>query len=488
MISISVDVSQAKAFLEKGRRGAGEQVRSLSLWAQRFVKEGFEGLLEMELSLVLERDVDAGIANTRNGYRCRTLALAGLGDLPLRIPRDRRSHYPSAFLPFRKRRTQEFEAMAAEMFLAGLSTRDVSRVVEKHFGSRFDSKEVSRMVAPTSEELDAFRRRDLSATTYRFLYLDGAYFAVRRGKTVERLPFLAVIGVRTDDEKMEVLAIEMGDREQKSVWSELFQDLIRRGLDPEAIELGIMDGLAGLESAFCAAFPNARTQRCQVHAKRNAIKQVSKKDRDAFRKDLDAVFYAKTEAKARKPFVALGSNWKSQYPTAVEVIARDLDSLLRFFGWEERYWPSLRTTNPIERVNKEFKRRTKAMEITGGENTTYRLRAYVALTMNLNRGKYALSTLKHFYTLKAALPASLAELDVEDSSRAGEFDVLGHIGDGFALRSTTNQRPSKRSAHAPSSGDAHSSEHRCYCHPIADLSRWTKSCPADAVTRPTTLW
>jgi transposase-like protein len=211
-----------------------------------------------------------------------------------------------------------------------------------------------------------------------------------------------VIGVRADDEKMEVLSIEMGDREQKTLWAELFQDLARRGLDLGAVELGIMDGLSGLEAAFQAAFPKARTQRCQVHAKRNAIKRVSKKDRDAFRKDLDAVFYAKTRAVARQAFSALESNWKTKYPTAVGVIERDLDSLLRFYDWEDRYWASLRTTNPIERVNKEFKRRTKAMEITGGETTTYRLLAYVALTMNLSWRKYALSAPKNFYTLKAA--------------------------------------------------------------------------------------
>ncbi len=98
----------------------------------------------------------------------------------------------------------------------------------------------------------------------------------------------------------------------------------------------------------------------------------------------------------------LVAKWKPKYPGAVGVIERDLDSLLRFFAWEARYWASLRTTNPIERVNKEFKRRTKAMEITGGESTTHRLLAYVALTMNLSWRKYALSAPKNFYTLKAA--------------------------------------------------------------------------------------
>jgi transposase-like protein len=398
VISISVDVSQAKAFLARGRGEGGEQARALVAWARRFVKDGIESLLRAELTILLERDE----GNTRNGYRSRTLALSGIGDVALRVPRDRRGAYRSAFLPFRKRRTAELEELAAEMFLAGMSTRDVSRAVERHFGSRFDSKEISRMVAATSGELDTWRTRDLRGTKYKFLYLDGANFSVRRGTNVERLPFLCVIGVRADDEKMEVLSIEVGDREQKALWEELFQSLARRGLDMTAVELGIMDGLAGLESAFGAAFPNARTQRCQVHAKRNALKRVSVRDRDAFKADLDAVFYAKTEAQGRLAFTELTAQWKAKYPSAVGVIERDLDSLLRFFAWGEKYWPSLRTTNPIERVNKEFKRRTKAMEITGGESTTHRLLAYVALTMNLGWRKYALSAPKNFYTLKAA--------------------------------------------------------------------------------------
>ena len=191
--------------------------------------------------------------------------------------------------------------------------------------------------------MDVWRERDLSGTAYRFLFLDGANFQVRRGRTVERLRFLCVVGARARDGGMEVLAIEVGDREQKTLWAALFQTLARRGLDMTAVELGIMDGLPGLEAAFRAA-----------------------------------------------------------YPSAVQIIERDLESLLRFYRWEPSYWHSLRTTDPIERVNKEFKRRTKAMGITGRELTTYRLLAYVALTMNLAWRSYALSTPRHFYTLKAA--------------------------------------------------------------------------------------
>ena len=104
----------------------------------------------------------------------------------------------------------------------------------------------SVLIGTTSAELDAWRGRDLSTTAYRFLFLDGANFQVRRGRTVERLPFLCVVGARASDGGMEVLAIEVGDREQKALWADLFQSLARRGLDMGAVELGIMDGLPGV--------------------------------------------------------------------------------------------------------------------------------------------------------------------------------------------------------------------------------------------------
>jgi putative transposase len=170
---------------------------------------------------------------------------------------------------------------------------------------------------------------------------------VRRNRQVEQLPFLAVIDARSADDKLEVLAIELGDKERKDLWAELFQHLIRRGLDPSAVELGIMDGLPGLAGAFA----NAATQRRPVHAKRNALKRVGRKERAAFSAGLERVFYAPNEARARAAFVELKGQWARAYPSAVAIIERDLDSLLRFHRFEPKYWPSLRTTNPIERLN-----------------------------------------------------------------------------------------------------------------------------------------
>lgn len=405
MITVTIDVCEAKDFLTRAGSEGRHHLLGLGSWARDIVRQGLEALLNAELEVLLERERAEGTEeprNWRNGYRRRTLSILGLGRLAFRVPRDRKGHYRSEMIPFRKRRTTALEEMAAEMFLAGLSTRDVGRVLERHFGDRFDSKEISRMVAATSGELDAWRARSLAGTRYRFLYLDGTNFKVRRGDIVERLPVLVVIGAREDTDRLEVLAVEMGEREHTESWEGVFADLARRGLELEGVELGVMDGLPGLEAAFSRWFPCGKPQRCQVHAKRNAFRRVAKRDRDAFRSDLDRVFYNTGEAAGRRAFVQLKKRWGTAYSGAVGVIERDLDSLLRFYQFPDPYWPSLRTTNPIERLNKEFKRRTKAMEITGGEVATYRLLAYVALTMNMGWRKYVLSSPRHFYTLKAA--------------------------------------------------------------------------------------
>jgi putative transposase len=163
-----------------------------------------------------------------------------------------------------------------------------------------------------------------------------------------------------------------------------------------------MDGLPGLEPAFRAALPTlppsavrSTPSATPSNAWRSSSARPSAPTWTAF-------FYAPTEAQARVAFTALKGTWARAYSSAVGIIERDLDSLLRFYRWEQKYWSSLRTTNPIERLNKEFKRRTKAIEITGGELNTYRLLAYVALTMNLGWRLYTLSHPKPFYALKAA--------------------------------------------------------------------------------------
>jgi putative transposase len=373
---------------EKGRR-------SLKRWLLERAQAWINGLLEAEMTEHLQRDRYEPLGdrvNYRNGYRPRRLNLYGLGQVELRVPRDRQSSFKSLLLPERKGQDAEFEAFIAECFLAGLSTRDISRISARHFGQRYDSKQVSRLVARAGEEMDAWRQRSLKGRRFKFLFVDGANFKVRIGHRITRQSFCVVLGVSEEQECYEVLSVTMGDRESAELWGDIFNDLIRRGLDTAAVELGIMDGLPKLEEVFQTYFGRAQTQRCQVHAKRNALRRVRKADRQAFGTAVSAVFYAESEAAARRNFYALKDEWQTRFPGAVGVIERDLDSLLTFYQFDPAYWATIRTTNPIERLNKEFKRRTRAMEVTGGEQATYRIMIYAAMNMEHRWSRFQLKS------------------------------------------------------------------------------------------------
>lgn len=402
MLNITTEIVGSEAKVDRRR---AKKV-SLKQYVLEKLRTWINSLLEAERDEFLGRGrhqpLDSEHHNYRNGYRPRRINFFGLGEIELRVPRDREGAFESEWLPERKGQDPELEAFLAEAFLAGLSTRDLARITDKHLGQKYDSKQISRIVARATGELEAWRQRRLDGERYKFLYLDGASFQVRINGHVSRQSFCAVLGVTEENERFEVLALEMGDRERADLWESVFGGLADRGLDREAVELGIMDGLAGLESAFRRFFPRAQTQRCQKHAKANACRRVRKKEREVFSKALNQIFYAPTESSARAAFFTVKQRWGRLFPSAVQVIERDLDSLLTFFQFDPTYWTVLRTTNPIERLNKEFKRRTRAMEVTGGEISTYRCLVYVSQTMEFRWSFHPLSQWSSVYTQIAA--------------------------------------------------------------------------------------
>ena len=320
----------------------------------------------------------------------------------MRVPRDRQGKFHSAGWPQRKGQDEQLEAFLAEAFLAGLSTRDLARSAEKHGGHKYDSPQVSRIVARASEDFEAWRQRSLDATVDKFLYLDGANFRVRINGPVSRQSFCAVLGVSEENECFEVVAIEMGAREKADLWESVLRHLRERGWRHEAVELGVRDGLPGREELCGRYFPRAQTQRCQKHAQANACRPVRQREREEFSKDLNKIFYASRESQARAAFHECKAPWGQSFPSAVALIEKDSDALLRFFPFDPTYWTVLRTTNPIARLNKEFKRRTRAMEVTAGEISTYRCVVYVAQTMEYRWSFHPLSQWTFMYTQNAA--------------------------------------------------------------------------------------
>ena len=158
---------------------------------------------------------------------------------------------------------------------------------------------------------------------------------------------------------------------------------MKRGLDPELIQIGVMDGLPGLEKAFKEAFPKSMTARCWVHSKKNAMAKCSERLSTAFEKLINEVMYAKSESQARVNFINLKKQMGADCERAVHSLEKDLESLLTHYKFEKRFWRVLKTTNPIERVNKELKRRTKSMEGVG-EKTLNILLAFTAMRLEYN--------------------------------------------------------------------------------------------------------
>lgn len=217
----------------------------------------------------------------------------------------------------------------------------------------------------------------------KYLFIDGVNFKMRVSDSVENVPVLVVIGVREDGQRL-VLGFQAGSKESASTWREFFKDLKRRGLRSELVKLGVMDGLPALEKVFQEEFVNAEVQRFSVQVTKNVLAKVPKKLKQEVASDLRSIFYAPSLEKAKELFQAFRDRWEREIPSAVKCLANSIDSCLTFFKYPPEEWISLRTTNIIERLNKEFKRRTKVMEIVAGERACYNLLAFICLKMGLH--------------------------------------------------------------------------------------------------------
>jgi len=325
-----------------------------------------------EIALFLGEPAEAG--TKRNGDVTRDFAFKGIGVVQLRVPRDRAGRFESAVLPARRRYDEATEKDLALLHLAGLSTRTLSHVSRRVLGVSVSRQEVTNALQTVLPAAKAFLERPLGEQRWRYLYVDGTNFRVRR-TTVEREPTLVVVRVDETGRKS-VLSMVQGDKDVRDAWALVFADLKARGLDPRAIELGIMDGLAGLGEVFLDAFPRAKVARCWVHKARNVMPLVPRRYQAAFTTDWDAIAYAESEPAARAAFVVLKQRWAATCGDAVVRLERDLDALLVHDLFPREPWEALRTTNPIERVNREFKRRSKAMDGIGPDG----LKALLAFT------------------------------------------------------------------------------------------------------------
>ena len=324
-----------------------------------------------------------GDVNHRNGSYPRNFTLKGIGQVQVEVPRDRNGEFETRVIPRSKRYENELRQDLSFMFLTGISTRTLSMISARLIGRKISPTEVSNANKELIDAVEKWRTRDLSGETIKYIFLDGVNFDMRIDGSIEKVPVLVAIGVTQTGEKL-VLGFQAGDKESAPTWREFFKDLKKRGFDGNNMVLGVMDGLAGLERVFKEEFPKAKVQRCQVHVVRNVLAKVPKKLKKAVADDMRSIFYASTKQKAMEFFSLFKHRWQQELPSAVKCLENSIKSCLTFFICPEEEWISLRTTNIIERLNKEFKRRTKPMEIVAGENACYTLLAFICLKMELH--------------------------------------------------------------------------------------------------------
>jgi putative transposase len=397
-MKVEINVPEVVSLFKEIERQPEKIFEMIRMDIREAVGQYLSNLMDMELDHFLGRKryerTGEEDPNHRNGSYDRNFTLKGIGPVEVEVPRDRKGKFKTKIIARSKRYEEDLRQDLCLMFLSGVSTRSLSMISSRLIGRKLSPTEVSSANKELVEAVEKWRTRDLSKESIKYLFIDGVCFSMRVDGSVEMVSVLVVIGVTERGERL-VLALQAGDKESASNWRELFSDLKKRGLNPRRVILGIMDGLSGLEKVFKEEFPKAKVQRCQVHVARNVLAKVPRKLKRAVADDLRSIFYASSKEKALEFFSRFKERWEKKIPSAVKCLENSLDACLTFFDFPEEEWISLRTTNIIERLNKEFKRRTKPMEIIAGEQACYNLLAFICLKMELHWRSNPIGKVRH---------------------------------------------------------------------------------------------
>lgn len=295
----------------------------------------------------------------RNGYEPKHVQTeAGLLELAMPQLRGTEEAFAPRVAERLQTRTADLESLVRGMYVRGLSTQDVSALYAETFGgSRLSKSTVSRVTQQLNQEFDAWRRRDLSELPIVYLFLDGQYHAVRQG-TDEKEGVLSAYALLEDGRPL-LLHLDLGPRESYDAWLSFLQDLVARGLrDPLLV---VMDGAPGLVKAVKRVWPRAYRQRCLAHKMRNLVAKLPRLMQAKMKGLVAQVFQAPSYAAALKRGRDLIAKFKDRYPAAMECLERDLEECVTYLRFPEIHHRRIRTTNRLERLNGESRRRTKVI-------------------------------------------------------------------------------------------------------------------------------
>lgn len=341
---------------------------------------GLQGLVETVLNQVLEAQVTEHLGARpyerssqrkayRNGARLRTLTTR-VGPLVLHVPQVRDGSFSTALFTRYQRSEQALVLALMEMVVNGVSTRKVAAITEELCGTRFSHSTVSQLCLALDTRVTAWNERPLDAQIYPFVLVDALVIKVRRDEAVRATSALIVSGINQEGYR-EVLGLRLGDSESEGTWADMFTWLKKRGL--RGIEVLVSDDHAGLVKAVQRHFQGVIWQRCQVHLTRNVLGRTPHHLRAQMAAGVRRIFQAEDQGAARAAFAAVVTALEGNAARALEVLEAGLDDALAVLALPTQYQVRLRTTNLMERLNEEIRRRERVIRIFPNEASAGRL-------------------------------------------------------------------------------------------------------------------
>jgi putative transposase len=344
------------------------------------IQEALQEVLEAEMDETLQAGKGERTPNRlgyRSGHYSRTL-ITRVGKIELRVPQDRQGRFRTEVFERYQRSEKALVTALMEMYLQGVSTRKVKEVTEELCGHEFSSATISRMVQSLDEELQKFAQRRLEEP-YPYLILDARYEKVREDGAVRSQAVLIAIGINWEGRRC-VLGVELANRESASSWRDFLAELRKRSL--HGVEFVVSDDHAGLRRAIQEVLPEAGWQRCYVHFLRNALDYLPRKADDDCLLELRWIYDRRTLSEARQDLAAWLAKWGKRYPKLCGWVEDNIEETLSFYRLPREHHKNLKSTNMLERIMEEIKRRTLVVRIFPNSAACLRLVRALAAEMH----------------------------------------------------------------------------------------------------------
>ncbi|MBN8945259.1 MAG: IS256 family transposase [Rhizobiales bacterium] len=341
--------------------------------------DGLRAVVRTVLQEVLEAEMTEAVgaakgerSDGRLGYRAgyygRTL-VTRVGKLELRVPQDRDGRFSTELFERYQRSERALVATLAEMYVQGVSTRKVKAITEELCGHAFSASSISAINKRLDESLKAFAERPL-VEPFAYLILDARYEKVREAGIVTSQAVLIAVGIDWDGRR-QILAVEMANRESRSSWKDFLVRLRSRGL--QGVEFVVADDHAGLRAAIREVLTEAAYQRCYVHFLRNALDHLPRKHADDCLQELRWLYDRRDLTEAKADLAAWIAKWQARYPRLVAWVEETIEETFTYFRLPRQHHKHMKSTNMLERLNEEIRRRTYVVRIFPNAESCLRL-------------------------------------------------------------------------------------------------------------------